>query len=104
MDIEPYDLPPPELVIEFDPPIVLNGGEWHKITLREPKGAEVRSAEGHLRKGVSQEAMRLYQMSLIEKVAGISSAVCGEIPASKLAMASEYLEAFVRPNRPTTNS
>ncbi|NPD67302.1 phage tail assembly protein [Lichenicola cladoniae] len=104
MDAIAYDLPDPELVIEFDPPLSHGGMSCDSIRLREPTGAEVRAAEGHLRKGISAEAIRIYQMSLIRSVSGVPQQIIDAMPISKIMIASEYLQAFVTPNQATGNS
>ena len=104
MELPEYDLPEPELVIEFDPPLTFNQMSCERITLREPTGAEVRAAEGHLRKGITAEAIRLYQMSLIQKVSGVAQAVVDQMPVSKITLAAEYLQGFVNPSPATGKS
>ena len=105
MDLPQYELPEPELTIEFDPPLQVGVNvTCAQIRLREPTGAEVRAAEGHLRKGISAEAIRMYQMALIQKVSGVSQQVIDAMPISKITLAAEYLQAFVNPNQATGNS
>ena len=104
MDLPKYDLPEPELVIEFDPPLKISNLECAQLTLREPTGAEVRAAEGHLRKGVTAETVRMYQMALIKAVSGSSQQVIDLMPISKINEAAEYLQGFVTPSQTTGNS
>lgn len=105
MELRDYDLPDPELVIELDPPIEVQGGmKCERLVLREPTGAEVRQAEGHLRKGVNSETVRAYQHALISKISGVPHQVIDQMPISKIAMASEYLQSFVNPSRATGES
>lgn len=104
MNLPEFEYPDPELRIDFNPPIGHAGMTCDHITLREPTGAEVRSAEGHLRKGITAEAIRQYQLSLIQKVSGVHQAIVDNMPISKVTLAAEYLQAFVNPSPLTGNS
>jgi len=99
-----FDLPEPELTIRFDPPIQFQGMTCDQIELREPTAAEVRAAEGHLRKGMTPESIRMYQLTLIQKVSGKPQQVIDAMPISKVVLAAEYLQGFVLPNPATGQS
>jgi len=98
------DEQPAELVIEIDPPIVMKGGTYDSITLREPKVIEVRQAENHLRTNVNMETMRRFQVALVAKVAGVDEPVIEGLPISKLNQAVTYLQNFISSGQPTSKN
>ena len=85
---------PETLRIALERPIELNKGRYDALDLREPTVGEMLRAEGHLRKGVTVEAMRLRDIHLVAAVSGWPVAAVERLPVSKMEQATEFLLAF----------
>ena len=93
----------PTLIVTLDAPLkAANGGEVHEITLREPNGGELRSAEGLIGKPATPGSIRRYQARLIELVADLPALVVAQIPITKAAEAITFIEGFERRARRTS--
>ena len=85
---------PETLTIELDPPVAHNGLTCASLELREPTASQVKSAEA-LMKGMTPEAIRNYQIKLVELVAKVPPLVVAQLPIRKLMEAVRYLEGFI---------
>lgn len=94
----------PELVLEIAPPLVHKGGTYDSLTLREPKGIEVRQAEMALKAGVNVVTMRAYQIALVARVSGIPEPLIEQLPIRTLNRASRYLQSFIEGGAETGGS
>jgi hypothetical protein len=102
MDAIEYTFPDAELVIELVTAIESKGGgPVTEVRLHEPSANQVRQAESRLRNGVNPEAVRLYQLDLIEKASGLNRAVVDQLPITVIVQAADYLQGFITPTRKT---
>ena len=90
-DDEPIDeFAAPTLDIEID--VTFSKKRFEVLHLREPKAKEIERAERQLAtKDPTAHHFRKYQMDMIAAVAGVPIEVVGEIPASALRKAWDFL-------------
>lgn len=87
---------PDTLTIPLVPPVSHKGGILDALHLREPTLGEVRLAEALMKALAPSPAdERAYQQKLVSLVAGIAPDAVGDLPASKLVQAVQFLEGFI---------
>ncbi|MDE2342916.1 MAG: phage tail assembly protein [Betaproteobacteria bacterium] len=87
---------PPEFILEFAEPIPCNGNSYTCITLREPKGDQVRQAEEMLRSGPTlPHNIRNFEMHLIAKVSEAPFPVIQKMGQARINIAMQYLRLFL---------
>lgn len=90
------DTAPDTLTIELVPPVSHKGGVLDAVRLREPTLGEVRLAEALMKALAPSPAdERAYQQKLVSLVAGLAPDAVGDLPASKLVQAVQFLEGFI---------
>jgi hypothetical protein len=94
-------LPPPTLTIELSPPIEHDGGKYEGLVLREPTAGDVLLGDMQLRNGGTHENLRLRQIHIIHRVAGVPVLLVQKLPISKYNQAWAYISAFLDYGPPT---
>ena len=91
----------PTLLIELDPPVVVQKGSFAELELREPRVSERRRAELHLTKGITVAASRAAEISLVTDVSAWPPAAVLKMPIGAFARAADYLAGFLERGRRT---
>lgn len=88
--------PLPELVIEFDEPIVRGNKTFEQMVLREPKVSEedraLEAFEAETRNALKQRA---FYRTLMSKISGVPVDVISELRRGQFEEAFQYLESFL---------
>ncbi len=88
------DALPETLVFNLKKPIEFQKGKYDQLILREPTARQMLDAEGHMRRGINPETVRLRDIHLIAAVSGWPVPVAEQLPVSVLVRGAKYLMDF----------
>lgn len=103
--LPPVEAPLPTAhIIDLAEPIEVRGERYEQVVLREPTGAEMRQAKGHLRNGATAPQLREYEMALVQAVSGLPRQVVQMLPIRVFREAALFIEGFIEAGRGTGKS